>query len=71
MLEKLKKTNDILIKLNDKNEKELKKQLIIKDILEVDNCFLQMTIEYAYSILRDLNIKEEDLKNVYCELIKL
>lgn len=71
MIEKLKKTNELMIKLNKENEKILKRHLLIKDILKVDNCFLQMSIEYAYSILRDLGIKEDDLKNVYCELIKL
>lgn len=71
MLEKLKETNYLLIKQNSNNEKELKKQLLIRDILEKENCFLKMNIEYAFAILRDLNIKEEELKTVYIELIKL
>ena len=71
MLERLKEINNSLIKLNNGNEKELKKQLLIRDILERENCFLKMSIEYAFSILRDLNIKEDYLKTVYLELIKL
>ena len=71
MLEKLKKINNLLIESYSDNEKELKKQLLIKDILEKENCFLKMSIEYAFSIFRDLNIEEKDLKTIYCELIKL
>ena len=48
-----------------------KKQLLIKEILEKENCFLKMNIEYAFSILRDLKIEEEHLKDVYSELIKI
>ncbi len=71
MLEKLKKINNLIIDNNHDNEKILTKHLIIKEILEDKNCFLKMDIEYAYSILRDLQIKEEDLKSVYCELIDI
>ena len=69
MIEKLKSINKKLIDLNKNNDKELKKQLLIKKILEEKDCFLKVSIEDAYSILRDLKISEEDLKKVYIKLI--
>lgn len=69
MIEKLKSINKKLIDLNKNNDKELKKQLLIKKILEEKDCFLKISIEDAYSILRDLKISEEDLKKVYIKLI--
>lgn len=69
MIEKLKSINKKLIDLNKNNDEELKKQLLIKKILEEKDCFLKVSIEDAYSILRDLKISEEDLKKVYIELI--
>ena len=69
MIEKLKSINKKLIDLNKNNDKELKKQLLIKKILEEKDCFLKISIEDAYSILRDLKISEEDLKTVYIKLI--
>ena len=69
MIEKLKSINEKLINLNKNNDEELKKQLLLKKILEEKDCFLKINIEHAYSILRDLKIPEEDLKKVYIELI--
>lgn len=69
MIDKLKDINEQLILLNKDNKKELDKQLIIKKILEEKDCFLKMSIENAYGILRDLKIDEIDLRKVYMELI--
>ncbi|MBR4351200.1 MAG: hypothetical protein IKP98_03155 [Bacilli bacterium] len=69
MLKDIRLINDKLIEINKNNPKELKKYLLIKEILKDDNCFLKMDIEYAYSILRDLKFSEEDLKKVYLKLI--
>jgi predicted HTH domain antitoxin len=69
MIEKLRDINEKLISLNKNNEKELKKQILIKKILKENDCFLKMSIENAYSILRDLKISEENLKKVYMELV--
>ncbi len=69
MIEKLRDINEKLISLNKNNEKELKKQILIKKILKEKDCFLKMSIENAYSILRDLKISEENLKKVYLELV--
>ncbi len=69
MIEKLKELNNKLIELNMDNELNLKKYKLIQKILSDDKCFFKMEIEYAYSILRDLGIPENDLKKVYMELI--
>ncbi len=69
MIEKLKKLNKKHIELNKNNPKELKKYKVIAKILNKKDCFLNMNIVYAYAILRDLQISEKDLKNVYTQLI--
>lgn len=63
LLDKLRKQADILVKINSK------KYTIIQNILKNDNCFFEMSIEESYAILRDLKVKEEDLKLVYMILI--
>ena len=60
MIDKLKEMTDVLIKINKDNPKE---------ILNKEDCFHNMSIEYAYSILRDLQIPESDLKSYYLQLI--
>ena len=56
--------------MRDKLQKEiLEKYKLIKEILNKNDCFLNMSIEYAYAILRDLGVSEEKLKSVYLELI--
>lgn len=69
MIEKLKELNNKIILENQDNVKELEKQQIISKILNKENSFINMNIEYAYSILRDLKIPEEQIKNVYEQLI--
>ena len=69
MIEKLRILNNKLIELNTDNAINLKKYKLIQKILSDDKCFFKMEIEYAYSILRDLEIPENDLKKVYMELI--
>lgn len=43
----------------------------IANILSNDNCFFEMDIETAYSILKDLNVLDEDINKVYLDLIKI
>lgn len=69
MIEKLRQINKKLIKLNLNNAEELKKQQIIEKILLDEKCFFKMSIEHAYSILRDLGVKESALKDTYEILI--
>lgn len=71
MIEKLKKINDKYIELNKDNEVNLKKHMLIKQILNDSRCFFKMDIENAYAILRDLGIKEENLQEIYKELIDI
>ena len=56
-------------KENKDNKEILENYKLIKEILNKDDCFLNMSIEYAYAILRDLGVSEEKLKSVYLELI--
>ena len=71
MLEKLRELNLKLIDSYQNNEEKLKKQLIIQKMLSFKNCFLQMDIETAYSVLRDLTLPKESIKEVYKELIDI
>ncbi len=45
------------------------KQNLIKLVFQNPNCFIEIDINIAYSILRDLKIPETELKTVYLELI--
>lgn len=69
MLEELKKIVDNFINVYKNNPKELEKYNIIKELLNEKDIFSKIDIEYAYSILRDLQIPEEELKNVYLKLL--
>lgn len=69
MKNKLIELNEKYIKQYSNNELALEKHLLIRKILQEKNCFLKMSIEQAYAILRDLNIPEKDIQNIYKELI--
>ena len=71
MIEKLKDLNNKLITHYQNDEINLKKQLLIQKILNEKGCFFKMKIETAYSILKDLNIPEDDVKKIYLELIDI
>ncbi len=69
MIDKLRLINEKIIEKNKNNNIELKKHILIRKILNEENCFLLMDIEKAYSILRDLEIDEKNLKEIYLKLI--
>lgn len=69
MIDKIRQINAALIKQYKDNQEELKKQNLIKKILEDKYCFLKMDIDTAFSLLKDLNIPDEYLKDIYLELI--
>lgn len=69
MIDKLKMITEKHIEANKDNPEKLKKYKLIKEILNQKDCFLNMSIEYAYSILRYLQIPDSELKNVYLQLI--
>ena len=67
-LDLLRKKTDELLQ-NSNNEKDNKKYEIIKKILKDDDCFLNIDIEHAYAIPRDLGINEESVRDYYSSLI--
>ena len=69
MLNELTALNETYIK-KASNDDELKKQMLIKELLKNDRCFFKISIKDAYSILRDLRIKQDKLKIVYEKLIE-
>ena len=68
MLEKLIEINNSIINQTNDNQKR-EKHLLIKKILNDKQCFLKMNIETSFAILRELNIPEKDLKDIYSTLI--
>ena len=72
----------MLNKLRELNEKQLKKyekegdfknitaQKIIKELLKPEDCFFKMTIEQAYTILRELGFDSKDYEKIYLQLTK-
>lgn len=66
-----------VIKLLDKLRKQAElltivdkyKYTLISNILRNDNCFFEMSMEDAYAILKDLKVKESDIKQVYLALM--
>ncbi len=71
MIEKLKLLNNKLIEINQDNKLNLKKYQLIQKILNDNKCFGKIPIEYAYAILKDLEIPENNIKEVYMELINI
>ncbi len=69
MMEKYQDINNRLINYYEdiQDKKNLKKHLIIRDILKNEACFFKMSIDEAFSILKDLKI--ENVKHEYQQLI--
>lgn len=65
MLDKLRKQCASLIQVDEEKYK------MISNILSNDKCFFEMDIDTAYSLLKDLKVKEEDIPKIYLELIKI
>ena len=68
MFEELKRINKKLLRAS-KTPEEKKKYALISTLLKNDKCFFEMPIETSLSILKDLQIPEENLFDVYNELI--
>ena len=68
-LNHLRQKVDELLLISANNEVEYRKYKIIKEVLIDDDCFLNIDIEHAYAILRDLGIEEERLRSCYSSLI--
>lgn len=67
MLEKYRKKAASLYKKNMNTENE-EKYRIINDILKDDNCFMNMDIDKATSILLDLEVPSKDVAKTYIYL---
>lgn len=69
MLSRLRKTNENLIKMAtiEKNEELLKKQELIKVLLSREDCFFEMPMNVAVSVLIDLGQTEEEALENYKE----
>lgn len=69
MINKLKTMNENLITIYKNQPAELRRQELIKTILEEPEAFLKMSIETAYKVLEDLGISPLDIPKIYSELI--
>ena len=67
MINKLKTMNESLITIYKNQPAELRRQELIKTILEEPEAFLKMSIETAYKVLEDLS--PLDIPKIYSELI--
>ena len=72
MLNKLREKNIELEQkfLNQNDDKNVTIQRVISQLLKDEKCFLKMSIEHAYGILRELNVKPEMYEKIYLELTK-
>ena len=68
MIEKLREINDDILSTTEDTD-VINRHVLIKSILDDDNCFFKMNIEYAYAILRDIGIPENVLRYIYMKLI--
>lgn len=64
MIDELRNKCETLIKQNADE-----RLLIIREILKIDECFINMTIEDAYQILLDLKYDIKECKDIYYKLI--
>ena len=69
MKDKLIEVAEYKLKNSDKDLSKIQRYSLIKKILNTNDPFMNMSIEYAFAILRDLDIPESRLKDVYKELI--
>ena len=67
--ELIKINNKLLILYKDKDSERLKRQILISKLLTEKECFNIMNIETAYSVLRDLEIPESEIKPIYLKLL--
>lgn len=58
-----------LLEQNTNDEHKRRKFEIIYKKLKDDECFLNMDIEHGYAVLRDLEIDENSIRDLYLKLI--
>lgn len=71
MIEELKYRVKILLEKYKDNDLRTKRLLLIKQMFLEKNCFFKMNIKNAFSILRDLDIPEEKIEDIYSKLIDI
>ncbi len=72
MLDKLKEKNLELLKKYQQNG-DLKNETIQKTIMQLlsyDDCFFKLSIEQAYAVFKELNVKPEEFQKIYLQLTK-
>ena len=72
MLNKLRAKNKELEQkyLAQDDVKNITLQRVISQLIKDDDCFLKMSIERAYAVLRELNVKPDMYEKIYLELTK-
>lgn len=72
MLDKLRAKNFELEQkyLSQNDDKNVAIQRVISQLLKDDNCFFKISIERAYALLRELEVKPEMYEKIYLELTK-
>lgn len=68
MYQKIKRIAKLKLE-NSKTQEEKERYYLINRILEDEDCFKKMKTETAYKLLSDLDIEEEAVKRIYCELV--
>lgn len=61
--------NESMIKYLENLGKNPQRNVIIKNILEDDNCFKKMSKEDAYIVLKDIGVSEEKIDSIYLNLV--
>ena len=67
MLKKLIEINNSLITSYASDERKLERQFVISNLLKNDDCFFELPIEEAFSLLKDLGIS--DYEEIYLNLV--
>ena len=69
MLSKLREKNELLLAkyLKNGDEKNVVKHRITKELLSYEDCFLRLSMEEAYSILKSLGVS--NCKEAYIRLL--
>ena len=70
MINELREINKRIIDKSN-NADIIYKHNIIANLLDYDNCFFNISIDQAFSILYDLHFSKEEALNVYKKLISI
>lgn len=68
-LKDIKLMNESMIKYLESLGKSAQRNIIIKNILDDDECFKKLNKEDAYIILKDIGISNEKIDSIYLNLV--